>query len=401
MAKNLHLEHLEDEILNTGFVGARGSILFLIELHKMLNGNAKGSYNMTVKWDGAPAIFAGTHPETGEFIIAKKSLFNANPKFYRSVPEINSATDLSDGLKKKFVPSFMYLKDTMPKGAIYQGDLLFTDDISVQNMDGVKSFTFTPNTITYSVPVDSDVGREIKAAKVGIVWHTKYTGSELENMSASFGVNISQFKKSKYVWAQDATYKDVSGSSTMPAKLSLQVRNALSNAGKAFKQIKAKDINNFLKIQNTVTAKGASGGSYKTYVNSIVRERRFNPTAQEYINYVEQYWADKVVAPLKTEKTRAIKEQIGKDLIRDLKYLRGTIDTIAAFQKHMVDGKDAIIKHLNKLKSIGTFLRTPNGYKVTEPEGYVAIDRKGSAVKLVDRLEFSFNNFTARKDWDK
>jgi hypothetical protein len=295
----------------------------------------------------------------------------------------------------------MYLKDTMPKGAIYQGDLLFTDDISVQNMDGVKSFTFTPNTITYSVPVDSDVGREIKAAKVGIVWHTKYTGSELENMSASFGVNISQFKKSKYVWAQDATYKDVSGSSTMPAKLSLQVRNALSNAGKAFKQIKAKDINNFLKIQNTVTAKGAIGGSYKTYVNSIIRERRFNPSAQEYINYVEQYWADKVVAPLKTEKTRAIKEQIGKDLMRDLKSLRGTIDAITAFQKHMVDGKDAIIKHLNKLKSIGTFLRTPNGYKVTEPEGYVAIDRKGSAVKLVDRLEFSFNNFTVKKDWDK
>jgi hypothetical protein len=220
-------------------------------------------------------------------------------------------------------------------------------------------------------------------------------------MSASFGVNISQFKKSKYVWAQDATYKDVSGSSTMPAKLSLQVRNALSNAGKAFKQIKAKDINNFLKIQNTVTAKGAIGGSYKTYVNSIIRERRFNPSAQEYINYVEQYWADKVVAPLKTEKTRAIKEQIGKDLMRDLKSLRGTIDAITAFQKHMVDGKDAIIKHLNKLKSIGTFLRTPNGYKVTEPEGYVAIDRKGSAVKLVDRLEFSFNNFTVKKDWDK
>ena len=46
------------------------------------------------------------------------------------------------------------------------------------------------------------------------------------------------------------------------------------------------------------------------------------------------------------------------------------------------------------------FLRTKNGYRVTNPEGYVAI-KKGNAVKLVDRLEFSRANFTAAKDWVK
>lgn len=401
MAKNLHLEHLEDEILNSGFVGARGSILFLIELHKMLNGNAKGSYNMTVKWDGAPAIFAGYHPETNEFFIAKKSLFNATPLFYRSVPEIRSANELSDGLKKKFETAFMYLKDTMPKSGIFQGDLLFTDDVSVQGMDGVKSYIFTPNAITYSVPVDSDIGNIIKASKIGIVWHTEYKGKTLEDMSASFGVSINKFKKSKYVWAQDATYRDVSGSSTMPAKLSLQVRNALSNAGKAFKKMKGNDVNKFLQLQSTYASKGQIGASYKTYINSIIREQRFNPSAKEYITYVEKYWAEKVVAKLKTEKNRKIKEEIGQQLVRELKGLRTTIDAIATFQKHLVDGKSAIIKHLNKLKSIGTFTRTDKGFRVTEPEGYVAIDRKGSAVKLVDRLEFSFNNFTVQKNWDK
>ena len=43
-----------------------------------------------------------------------------------------------------------------------------------------------------------------------------------------------------------------------------------------------------------------------------------------------------------------------------------------------------------------------DGFKVVNPEGYVAIDRtSGNAVKLVDRMEFSFNNFTAIKAWDK
>jgi lysophospholipid acyltransferase (LPLAT)-like uncharacterized protein len=61
-----------------------------------------------------------------------------------------------------------------------------------------------------------------------------------------------------------------------------------------------------------------------------------------------------------------------------------------------------IVGKLNKVKSIGTFVRTAKGYKVTNPEGYVAIDRiEGNAVKLVDRMEFSYNNFTAIKSWDK
>mgnify|MGYP000880133188 FL=1 len=165
--------------------------------------------------------------------------------------------------------------------------------------------------------------------------------------------------------------------------------------------MKGNDVKKFLQLQSTYASKGQIGASYKTYINSIIREQRFNPSAQEYINYVEKYWAEKVVAKLKTEKNRKIKEEIGQQLVRELKGLRTTIDAIATFQKHLVDGKSAIIKHLNKLKSIGTFTKTDKGFRVTEPEGYVAIDRKGSAVKLVDRLEFSFNNFTVQKNWDK
>ena len=61
-----------------------------------------------------------------------------------------------------------------------------------------------------------------------------------------------------------------------------------------------------------------------------------------------------------------------------------------------------VVKKLNRIRSIGTFIKTSNGFQVSNPEGYVAIDRvSGNAVKLVDRMEFSFNNFTAIKAWDK
>ena len=51
---------------------------------------------------------------------------------------------------------------------------------------------------------------------------------------------------------------------------------------------------------------------------------------------------------------------------------------------------------------IGTFLKTDDGFKVTAPEGFVAVDTiKGNAVKLIDRLAFSHANFTAAKAWSK
>ena len=98
--KNLHLEHLEDEIINNGVAGGRAAINFLRSLRDMLAGNSRSSINMTVKWDGAPAIFAGIDPEDGKFFVAKKSVFNATPKLYKTEAEIDD--DLSGALNSKF-----------------------------------------------------------------------------------------------------------------------------------------------------------------------------------------------------------------------------------------------------------------------------------------------------------
>ena len=107
-AKNLHLEHLEDEIINQGIDGGRGAVNFLQGLRDMMKGNSSSSVNMTVKWDGAPAIFCGKHPETGQFFVAKKSLFNKTPLFYTSEDQIKNAKELGGALKEKFLTSFKY-----------------------------------------------------------------------------------------------------------------------------------------------------------------------------------------------------------------------------------------------------------------------------------------------------
>jgi len=397
-AKNLHLEHLEDEIINQGIDGGRGAINFLRGLRDMLKGNSKKSVNMTVKWDGAPAIFCGKHPETNQFFVAKKSLFNKDPLFYTSEQQIKDAPELSGTLESKFLDSFKYLS-ALSFSDILQGDLMFTDDKKMEEIDGTQCVTFQPNTIMYAVDINSELGGKIANAKLGIVFHTTYTGATIDDLSASFGAKLPS-GSSTDVWMDDASYKDVSGKGSMTAKETLTLTQELSKTGKAFHGIKKKDLIKFTKIQDTIAMKGA-GASYKTYCNSLIRQGKFNPTYNGYIKHFEDYWKDKVVAKVKMEKTKKIKTEIGQQLLAELRGLKTFITNLTLFMGYIVSAKQLIITVLNRVKSIGTFKKTATGFETVNPEGYVAIDNDGKAVKLVDRMEFAFNNFTAIKNWDK
>jgi|TARA_Y200000002_G_C22677545_1_gene662732 hypothetical protein len=398
--KNLHLEHLEDEIINNGIDGGRASITFLLALRDMMKGNAKKKFNMTVKWDGAPAIFCGKHPEDGRFFVAKKSLFNKEPKFYCSVSEIKNASELSGDLEKKFIDSFEYLSK-LSWNKVMQGDLMFTQaDKKMKKINDIEHITFQPNTIMYAVPVQSELGKQIANAKYGIVFHTTYEGSSIDDLGASFGADISSLGHNNDVWIDDATFKNVAGNSTLTGKETLKLSTLLTKTGKSFHKIKRPSLIKFMKIQDTIASKGA-GATYKTYMNAQIRKGKFNLNYNDYLKHFENYWKTKVVGAVKMQKTKDIKEQIGKDLVRDIRSLKPFITALTEFQVGMVEAKQIIIDGLNKAKSIGTFVRTPTGLKVVNPEGYVAIDDDGKAVKLVDRMEFSLNNFTAAKAWDK
>ena len=400
--KNLHLEHLEDEIINYGVDGGRAAINFLRSLRDMLAGNARSSINMTVKWDGAPAIFAGIDPSDGKFFVAKKSVFNVNPKLYKTAKEIDD--DLSGTLNEKFKVALTEFAKLGIKSVI-QGDLMFTNDVETQTIDGTKYYTFQPNTIVYAVPVDSNFGSVIAKAKVGIVWHTTYSGKTLPEMKASFGVDISGLKKTPSVWMDDATYKDTSGTATFNNKETEFVTKILSDTGKIFQRINAPLLKKFINLQQSMTG-AIVGAKLATYNNSKVRQgqRITNPKAHAkgYEKWVEMS-IQKQIDKAKSVAGKQKYTNIQKEYVREVKKHTNNLAQIITFQNLLVDAKMQIIKKLNSVKGLtDTFIKTSNGFKVTNPEGYVAIDRtSGGAVKLVDRMEFSFNNFTAIKAWDK
>ena len=400
--KNLHLEHLEDEILNFGVDGGRAAINFLRSLRDMLAGSTRSSVNMTVKWDGAPAIFAGIEPETGDFFVAKKSVFNVNPKLYKTDADIDD--DLSGNLNEKFKVALAELPKLGIKGVL-QGDLMFTDDIETDTIDGTKYYTFQPNTIVYAVPVNSDLGKQMNRAKMGIVWHTTYTGKKLQDMKASFGADISELNKVPSVWMDDATYKDVSGKATFTEKETEAITAILSQTGRTFNKINGPKLRAFLRFQDSLTGT-LVGASLKTYNNSKVRagEKITNP--RSHAKGYEKWMFDSIqkqIDKAKSDKGKQKYTNIQKEYVREVKRHTTNLVQVITFQNLLVDAKMQIVKKLNSVKGLtDTFIRTPNGYKVTNPEGYVAIDRvSGGAVKLVDRMEFSFNNFTAVKAWDR
>ena len=400
--KNLHLEHLEDEILNYGVDGGRAAINFLRSLRDMLAGSSRTSVNMTVKWDGAPAIFAGIDPSDGKFFVAKKSVFNATPKLYKTNAEIDA--DLSGALNSKFKIALAEFSKLGMKDVL-QGDLMFTDDVESETIEGTKYYTFQPNTIVYAVPVDSDLGKVINKAKIGVVWHTTYKGKELQDMKASFGADIKALSKPTSVWMDDATYKDVAGKATFNQKETDKITAVLSKVGSTFQKINAPMLRKFLSLQDSLTG-ALVGASLKTYNNSKVRAGEIitNPKAHAtgYVKWVEMS-IQKQIDKAKSVKGKEKYTKIQKEYVREFSKHTRNLEQVIRFQNLLVDAKMQIVKKLNSVKGLtDTFVKTANGFKVTNPEGYVAIDRvSGGAVKLVDRMEFSFNNFTAIKAWDK
>jgi len=391
-AKNLHLEHIEDEILNNGITGGRAAINFIQSLRDMLAGTAKTSVNVSTKWDGAPAIFAGTDPSDGQFFVAKKSVFNKNPILYKKESDI----DVTGDLGAKFKVALKEFSKLDIKGVL-QGDLLYTSLDS-----GIADhWTFQPNTIMYAVPKDSDIGKKIAKSKIGIVWHTTYSGNTLEDMTASFGVD-QPLKRVSTVWHTDASYKDVSGSAKMTTAETTKVTGDLSEAGSTFRKINSKKMGEWNPLQNTLPA----SAQWKTYQNSLIKNqtkfRGGRNQVADYFKFVHEAFL-KITATKKTEKTKNEWMKRKEMYFKELRNHTRNMVAVTEFMGHIVNAKMKIIDKLNSIKQLGisTFVKTADGFKVTTPEGYVVADSTQKAVKLVDRLEFSFNNFTAQKNWDK
>ena len=397
--KNTHMEHLEDMIFNDGVDGARLAINSLQNLRDMLAGRGKSKVNVTVKWDGAPAIFAGVDPADGKFFVAKKGIFNVNPQLFKSQADIDAA--LSGELKTKFSIALREFAKLGIRKGVYQGDLMFTKgDVKVATVAGEKYYTFQPNTIVYAVPVNSNLGAQIKRASIGVVWHTTYEGREISKMNASFGKDIvKKFRKSNSIWMDDATYRDVSGNATFTAKETEEVTALLSQAGKRFNTIDG-DVLRTIRDDDELKQK------IKTYNNTFVRAGEPFPDVDSHVKGLYQYimdWYQKEIDKKKTEKGKetwtARRDRVATIVFANVLQLK----RIFELMNLIVQAKQMVINKMNRASSLGTFLRTSKGFETTEQEGYVAIDRIGQAVKIVDRLEFSKANFSpdVLKGWQK
>ena len=397
---NTHLEHLEDEIINGGVAGAKTAILFLKSLKDMLSGSSTGKTVVTVKWDGAPAVFAGINPENGKFFVATKSLFNKTPKINYTNKDISNNHG-SGGPVDKLKVALKYLPELGMKG-IFQGDIMFTkEDLEQENIDGVTSLTFTPNTVTYAVPDDSDLASTIRKAKIGVVWHTKYTGDTIASLSASFGVDAKKFKKTKNVWFEDASLDLVNPSMTKSEIKTIEgliakTKGALKLSGKFLNLLKKESAK---KDQFTISA------LLKVFFNTKIRAGIHFAQTKKTVKEFQEYYIDRMVKEMsakKTDKGKQKYKQYEKEAKKTWKKYAKEIHFTFATYLGINDAKLLIVKQLEKIKGMGTFLRDGDGFKVTAPEGYVAIDSEdGSAVKLVDRLGFSHANFTIAKNWDK
>lgn len=386
--KNTHLNHLEDNVFLGGIDGTRDSIDFLRKFRDLLQGRSKQAVNTSVKWDGAPAIWMGPEPGTGRFFIAKKSLFNKTPLYYQSEREIKDSSDLSSELKKKFLLAFEMYKD-VKFDKILQGDFLFDhSDLKRNRIDGVEYVTFHPNTIAYSVPADSDLGRKLSKMKMGIVFHTSYTGNTIQTLSATAGVKLP--KGPEKVWQIDADYKDMQGSASMTATETKKIDRHMKELGTHFRLVSRETMN---VINDPVIAAFCT-----TYTNAFIRANK-TPRPEEAAAGLGPFIMEKFKKEIDKLKTPAGKQRrmdAMQAVVKPLASVPGH-ELVSVFHLYygLQEVKNIIIKKLSSAGFIKTFLKTKDGWQVTGQEGYVATDSLGkNSVKLVDRLEFSYANFS-------
>jgi hypothetical protein len=393
--KNLHLEHAEDLIFDQGYDGAVKALKYIDAVVDVLE-QGQGKSKLTVKWDGAPAIFAGIDPDDGKFFVGTKGVFNTKePKMVKSKEDLSQ---YGDGLAKKLGIAFEHLKD-LGIGNVLQGDLLFTEeDVKLDNIGGEPHYVFNPNTITYAVPADSDLGERIAGAKMGIVFHTTYTGETRADMQAAFGADVNALTRTNSVWFDDATMKNVTGTATLTDQEQSVINKYIANVARLMETISKDEF-------DIITSPDV-GKMLKIYMNQRVRGGQAVDNPEEFIKgFVEFYTQrlQKEIDGLKSGNESPAAQRRMEKIQRQEQFVQQNMPTlvkIVSVYKGLIDLKTMLVKKLNKLEGLaGTFIKTDNGYRVTDPEGFVAINGK-EAVKLVDRLEFSKENFNAVKNWN-
>ena len=393
--KNKHLDHIEDRIIIDGKKGANEAIDILKKMGDFLSGTPGPGVSVTTKWDGAPAVICGTDPADGKFFVGTKSVFNVNdPKVCKTEADIQKW--YSGQLAQKLSDALRYLPQAQIQGVL-QGDMMFTNDKTRETIDGQSYITFRPNTITYAANPSTPLGQDISKAQIGMVFHTKYTGSSLQNMKASFNVG-DDFKTGGVVWAEKAVFQDIgrvaSFNGAEKQKYDAAIRKAqgsIASGGNIFNQIQTGKKT--LGIDTTLMK----------FVNQKIKAGVVPPVERTYAEFLYYLGSeyDKVIKKYKNVETQLKKAgqfltaiEFMEENERQFKMFLATWMNISAAKMMLVD-------KMKRVQGLHLFVDKGGGdYVATTPEGFVAITGD-KATKLVDRMEFSKLNFTIPKVWDK
>ena len=381
--KRTHLEHIEDIVITDGFEGGKAVVEYFRGLLLNLKGTSSEAVKVSVKWDGAPAVVCGVNPDNDRFFVGTKSVFNpGTPKINYTKNDI-AKNHGTDELGQKLLKCLVHLKKIGMTG-VYQGDLLFTDeDIARKNIDGKPHLTFTPNTID--------------AAKVGIIFHTTYVGDTLADMNASAGANTEEFSKNSSVFFDNASYKDVSGS----AKFTDDETQSFLSELEKLETLLANIPRN---LQNLFGANQDFIPFFQIYINSMVKQGQLPTNSTQFLNGFRKFYIDRMqqqISGLKAQKALALRQDKIKQMPQFLTKLKVPLQNMLTFYKQVQKMKAMVLRKMNQAMAIGSFAQTENGLVVTDPEGFVAVDKSGNAVKLVDRLGFSRRNLTAVSKFKK
>ena len=399
IVKLKHLEHIEDEMLNYGTDGCEAAVRFMQELVKMLGKKSSSAFLQT-KWDGAPSVVCGIDPGSKMFFVGNKSVFNkTQAKLCFTQDDIEFYYSEQRGLADKLSACLKYFPQLGIKGVI-QGDLMFTsEDKKQESIDGQELITFKANTITYGIPKDHPIGKEVSQAKIGVVFHTHYNGTSLDTMSAAAGAPVDQFSKTTDVAVikNDTPINDVAMDKMHLQTFTNNVREIESMCKKS-----GDFLDHLVDNMGTTGDKKFHVASYlKQFFNAEIRGGKSIGNAQTTLKALGEFYHSKMMAiidKLKADKTIMQRRQ---QMYTGMQYLEDNADKFTAMltlYTKIIECKDLVMAQLDHLETFKTYVQTDMGYKVTNPEGYV-LHHNGDMIKLVNRIEFSYINFTLAKSW--
>lgn len=394
-----HIDHLEENILNKGKQGVEdalnqieASIKYFID---------ESDYKISIKFDGSPAVVAGTDPN-GRFFVASKSAFAKNPKINYTVEDIERNHGHAPGLVDKLTKALKYLPSLNIKG-IYQMDFMFDDQLkqfeTPATIDGVPNentfITFTPNTIKYAVTPDSPYGAEIQKAQIGVAIHIEYMVKDGILKVKKYTSSPDEFSPSNTVFLFNVLAgKSKQSVSRFTKRILTDVKRKKERVLKLANSIKFEELEPYNAL-------------IKTYINSEIRSGRFLDNIAMSTDELVRYNADryqKQIDKLKSDAGKQRKkEQMDSD-IGKLKELRSSVKGVLEITKIIAMLKNNLVKIFNEITRndlLGNYLDEGNGqWQTTAPEGFALskVDDEGAQItKMVDRQEFSAANFGTGK----